>query len=51
MDTSKDQQEMERIFNSGTQPWMDVKAKATAHGAYQAVRAMGAAASGAGSDD
>ncbi len=42
MDTSKDQQEMERIYYSGTQPWMDVKADATAHGAYEAVRTLSA---------
>jgi len=34
MDTSKDQQEMERIHNGGCPPWMEYSAKATANGAY-----------------
>ena len=39
MDTSKDQQEMERIYKAGTAPWSDVGALATAHGAYEAFEA------------
>lgn len=37
MDTSKDQQELERIHNGGSPPWQDVAAKAVAFGAYQPV--------------
>ncbi len=37
MDTSKDQQEMERIHNGGAPPWMDYHAKATANGAYNSM--------------
>jgi glucose-1-phosphate cytidylyltransferase len=35
MDTSKDQQEMERIHGNGTPPWVTVDAGATANDAYQ----------------
>lgn len=48
IDTSKDQQEMERISRGGCPPWMDVTANATAGNAYEAVRA--AAADGKGDD-
>jgi len=39
MDTSKDQEEMERIHNAGSPPWFDVEACATANGAYESVGA------------
>jgi len=37
IDTSKDQQEMERIHQGGRPPWMDVDAEATARQAYEAI--------------
>lgn len=37
MDTSKDQQELERIHKSGSAPWMNCAALATAEGAYRPV--------------
>lgn len=39
MDTSKDQQEMERIYWAGSPPWSDVAARATANGAYETMEA------------
>ena len=37
MDTSKDQQEMERLHKSGAPPWLDFDASPTAYGAYESV--------------